>query len=188
MTILWEAAVSDVDRLRALRASGLVGTGPEEAFDRVVELAVKLTGAKCSCISLVDDETVTCKSSIGLPEGFPLRLRVIDTFCRYVVGSSRPFIVDDAAEDFRVSEDPSTSLFRIGAWAGYPVTDPDGYILGTLCVIDTRPHVWSDIDILVLATLAMAVSTEIALHKSLEDLVNVRRDLDELRRTKRPPS
>jgi GAF domain-containing protein len=182
MMTQWETAVRDVERLTALHDSGLLGTGPEDEFDRLVELAAKLTGAKCSCISLVGAETVSCKSSIGLPEDMPLPLRVIDTFCRYVVGSSRPFVVDDANHDSRVFDDPAAVKFGIGAWAGYPITDPDGFVLGTLCVIDNRSHSWTEDDILVLATLAKAVSTEIALRKSNQALVNVRTELEDLRR------
>ena len=181
--IEWETEVRDSNRLAALRNTGLVGSGPEDAFDQLVELAVKLTGAKCGGISLVDAEKVTCKSSLGLPEGEPLSLRVTDTFCRYVVGSGRPFIVDDAVHDSRVHDDPAISIFGIGAWAGFPIEDPNGYILGTLCVIDTRPHAWTASDILVLASLAKAVSTEIALRMSQQALVNVRRELNDLQRT-----
>jgi GAF domain-containing protein len=187
MTIDWETAVRDVERVAALHESGLLGTGPEEEFDRLVELAVRLTGATCSCISLVDAETVSCKSSIGLPEDMPLPLPVIDTFCRYVVGSSRPFVVDDAIEDSRVFDDPVTSKYGIGAWAGYPITDPDGFTLGTLCVIDCQSHAWTETDILVLATLAKAVSTEIALRKSRAALTRVRGELEDLRRKSHPP-
>ncbi|MGC2486093.1 MAG: GAF domain-containing protein [Acidimicrobiales bacterium] len=187
MTVDWETAVRDVERVAALHDSGLLGTGPEEEFDRLVELAVKLTGATCSCITLVDAEMVSCKSSIGLPQSMPLRLGVIDTFCRYVVGSRRPFVVDDAVEDSRVFDDPVTSNFGIGAWAGYPITDPDGYTLGTLCVIDIHSHAWTEVDILVLATLAKAVSTEIALRKSRDALLRVRGELEDLRRQARPP-
>lgn len=182
MTIEWETAVRDKKRLAALHGSGLIGSGPEDEFDRLVELAVNLTGARCGAISLVDAESVTCKSVVGLPEGLPGPLRVVDTFCRYVVGSSRPFVVDDAAQDSRVFDDPATSAFKIGAWAGYPITDPDGYILGTLCVIDNRSHSWTQGDILVLATLAQAVSTEIALRKSNRALISARTELDQLRR------
>lgn len=182
MTIDWEAAVRDEERLRALRESGLLSTGREDEFDRFVELAAELTGAACSVISLVESDGVYCKSSIGLPEGIEYPVSVLDTFCRYVIGSKRPFIVDDAANDSRVFGDPAIPRFGVGAWAGYPIMDPQGYILGTFCVIDTQARAWSDNDILLLATLAKAASTEIALRKSTEALARVRSELDDLRR------
>lgn len=182
MTIQWKAAVRNQKRLKALHESGLLGTGPEDAFDRLVELAAELTGVTRSCISLVDAEAVSCKSSIGLPEGTPFPRSVVDTFCRYVVGSNKPLIVDDAENDTRVFGDPVITEFGIGAWAGYPIMDPDGYILGTLCVIDDQSHAWTERDILTLATLAKAASTEIALRESNEELARVRKELDDLRR------
>jgi GAF domain-containing protein len=60
-------AVNDVDRLLALRATGLLDTPPEETFDRLTRLAGRILGVPVSLISLVDTDRQFFKSQIGLP-------------------------------------------------------------------------------------------------------------------------
>src|SRR5690606_38654386 len=49
------------------------------------------------------------------------------------------------------------------AYLGIPLTTADGWHLGSFCVIDTEPHVWSDEDIETMQTLAASVTNEIQL-------------------------
>ncbi|MEO9181114.1 MAG: GAF domain-containing protein [Acidimicrobiales bacterium] len=174
MTIAWEKGVRDPDRLIALQQSGLMGTGPEDAFDRLIELATELTGAPRGCITLVSDFSFNYKSAIGIPDEAPHSGGVADTFCRYVVGTGQPLIVDDAVSDTRTADNRAIQLHGVAAWAGYPIEDANGAVLGTFCLVDTSPHSWTDQDILVLATLAQAVSTEIALRQLRNELVEAR--------------
>lgn len=177
----WQSGVHDRERVAALQESGLVGTGSEDAFDRLVELAAELTGADRCCITLLDDNSFTYKGAVGLPEGSARSGNVADSFCRYVVGMGRPLVVNDAHEDPRVLDNPAIDLYGVASWAGYPIHSPDGSILGTFCMIGTKPHTWTEQEILILATMAQSVSSEIALRKTRAELVAVRRELDDLR-------
>ena len=163
MSCDWRIGVRDPVRVAALERSGLAGTGPDDAFDRLTELAALLVAAPRSFVTLVDAERYGYKSAVGLGEGYPRRGLVEQSFCRYVVGSGRPLIVDDAAADPRTSDNPAIKLHGVAAWAGYPIEDPSGAVLGTFCVADTSPHAWSDRDIQIVATLARVASSEIAL-------------------------
>jgi sigma-B regulation protein RsbU (phosphoserine phosphatase) len=168
MSIAWEEGVRDPKRVLALRQSGLVGTGPEDPFDRFIELA----------------ETFTHKSAVWIGDGEPHSGDIAESFCRYVVGTGQPLIVDDAVNDARTSDNPAIELHKVAAWAGYPIEDVNGAVLGTFCLIDSSPHPWSDQDILILATLSQAVSTEIALRRSVTELVESRKVIEELREVK----
>jgi GAF domain-containing protein len=183
MTITWEVGVHDPARLVALERSGLVGTGPEDAFDRLIELAARLIGIHSGCITLVDAVRTTAKSSVGFPEGLPLFLPIEQSFCRFVVGSGRPLVVDDARIDPRTMGDPAIEVFGAISWAGYPVKDGDGAVLGTFCLMDSTPHEWTAIDIDILATLAAAASSEIALRRSQSEAFALRQEVKALRRT-----
>jgi GAF domain-containing protein len=90
-------------------------------------------------------------------------------------------VVDDSRLDPRTAGDPTIEAFDAGAWAGYPIADADGCVLGTMCLMDPDPHEWTTRDLHVLATLAMAVSTEIALRQLRTEVVATRREIDRLR-------
>ena len=109
-------------------------------------------------------------SSVGFPEGLPLFAPIELSFCRFVVSSGRPFIVEDAHSDPRTVGDPAIDAFAAVSWAGYPIEDADGVVLGTFCVMDSVPHEWSALDLQVLATLAGSASTEIALRRLRAEL------------------
>jgi len=162
----WRSGVQEPRRLAALEASGLLGTDPEDAFDRLTELAAVLTGAERACVSLVDAHHYVFKSAVGLADGASWSGPVDASFCRYVVGSRQPFVVEDASADPSICGDPAMKAGAVAAWAGYPVEDGHGWVLGTFCLIDSRPRTWSDTDLHVLATLAGAVTCEVALRRA----------------------
>jgi GAF domain-containing protein len=176
MTSGWELEVRSPTRLAAVERSGLVGISPEDPFDRLIELAVELIGVPRGVIALVDAERTTAMSSAGFPEGLALFAPIDQSFCRFVVSSGRPFIVEDAHSDPRTIGDSAIEAFGAVSWAGYPIQDADGAVLGTFCVMDSIPHEWTSLDLQVLATLAMAASTEIALRRSRAELQAARRN------------
>ena len=178
MTAEWERAVHSHERLAAVQRSGLIGIGPEDPFDRLIELAVEVIGVSCGVIALVDSECTTAMSAVGFPEGMALLAPIDQSFCRFVVGSSRPFIVADANTDPRTTGDPAIKAFSAVSWAGYPLLDGEGAVLGTFCVMDPGPHDWTATDLHVLATLAMAASTEIALRRCRIELRSLRGEVD----------
>jgi GAF domain-containing protein len=147
----------------------------------LIELADELIGVRSGCITLDDAERTTAKSSFGFPAGLELSLPIELSFCRFVVASGQAFVVNDANEDPRTSGDPAVELFAKVAWAGYPIRDADGEVLGTFCLMDSEPYEWTARDLHILATLAAAASTEIARRRSAVEVVEARREANELR-------
>src|SRR6202011_1694754 len=98
------SAVHDARRLAAVEAVALVGSEPEEAFDRLARLAATVLGAPLAFVTLVDSERSWYKSRIGAPsDGDPFG-EVEDWFCQYVVGTGERLIVDDAHSDPRTAD------------------------------------------------------------------------------------
>ena len=177
----WRAGVGEPERVAALTRSRLFETDPEDAFDRLTELAVAVTGATRACMTFVDANEFAYKSTVGIPEGAPMSGPIGESFCCYVVGSSKPFVVDDARADPRTCDNPAIEMHGVEAWAGYPVEDDDGWVLGTFCLISTEPYAWTDTDLHVLATLARVASSEIALRHARSVINSARTVADELK-------
>jgi PAS domain S-box-containing protein len=56
------------------------------------------------------------------------------------------------------------------AYAGIPLTTPEGEAIGAFCAIDSQPRKWSEHELEVLEGLAQAVMTEIALRLKTKEL------------------
>jgi sigma-B regulation protein RsbU (phosphoserine phosphatase) len=161
------AAVFDARRLAAVKASDLVDSPPDEAFDRLAALAARLLDAPLAFITAVDATRSWYKSFIGGEPGAQRWGAVEESFCQYVVGSGSECIIGDACQDPLTKRNPAIENMGVVAWAGFPLHAPGGEVLGTLCVVDTKPRTWTDRDVQVLETLAAAASAEVALRASL---------------------
>ncbi len=162
--------ILNLQRLAALRATDLMDSAPEEAFDRLTRIGQKLLGVPVSLVSLVDGTRQFFKSQQGLLEPWasvretPLK----SSFCRHVVSSQADLIVGDAREHPLVKDNGAISDLGIIAYAGVPLTGDDGWTLGAFCAVDVAPRVWTESEIAVLHDLAQATMTEISLRASVK--------------------
>jgi GAF domain-containing protein len=170
-------AITDSDRLAAVRATGLLDTPAESAFDELAALGAALTSLPLAFITFVDEQRSYWKAAIGAGiDGQDTTTRqnsVEQSFCQYVIDAAAPVIINDAATDPRSRNNPSVRTMGVRAWAGFPVRDPAGHVLGSFCVVDTAPREFSTHDLQVLAALADAASREVALRHA----TRVARDL-----------
>ncbi|MBD0739361.1 GAF domain-containing SpoIIE family protein phosphatase [Streptomyces sp. CBMA29] len=164
------AVLSDPARLAALDASGMVGSTPERVFDDLTRLAVSVTGAAISAITFVGESRTYWKSVSHLPYGDveSWQNEVGDSFCYFAVGANGPFVVEDAEKDPRTAGHPAIGPWSVGAWAGFPIMTTDGQAIGTMCVIDAGPRVWTLRELETMSVLARAVSNEINVRMSLD--------------------
>lgn len=172
--------VTAPDRLRALRASGLLDSPPEAAFDRLTRLAARILDAPVSLVSLVSDDRQFFKSCVGLPPPYSesRQTPLSHSFCQYVT-RGEPLVVEDARRHPLVRRNAAIRDLGVIAYAGYPVVDLDGRVLGSFCVIDSRPRAWSDDDLQLIADLAASVSTEIQLRQALARAEERARDAED---------
>lgn len=125
-------------RLKVLWQYEVLDTVPEELFDDLTELAARICEAPIALISLVDEKRQWFKSKVGTDVKETSR---DVSFCAHAIKQSELFIVRDAAQDPRFANNPLvTSDPKIRFYAGAPLITPDGYALGTLCIIDKVPR------------------------------------------------
>ena len=163
------AGLTSPERLRALRATGLLDTPAEEPFDRLTQLVCRVLRVPVSLVSLVDADRQFFKSQQGLPERWA-RARetpLSHSFCQHVVLRHEPLIVGDARNDPLVCENLAIADLGVAAYLGVPLTTAEGHVLGSLCAIDTEPRVWSQDDLLTLQDIAHAVMGEIVLRAEI---------------------
>lgn len=155
--------LADERRLAVLRDARLLDTPAEESFDRLTTLATSFFEVPVALVSLVDDRRQFFKSAIGLAEPWSeaRETPLTHSFCRHVVESREPLIIEDAREDPLVRDNLAIPDIGVIACAGIPLITAGGLALGSFCVIDTKPRKWTAREIEILHTLAAGAVAEI---------------------------
>ena len=173
--------IGDEARLEALRRTSLLDTPPEEAFDRLTRMATAVLHVPMALVSLVDRDRQFFKSHCGLPEPIASARQgpLTHSFCKHAVGSREALVVRDARRDPVFAEYVAAGIGVI-AYAGVPLISSDGHALGTFCVVDGRPHDWTEEEIDILRVLAKCAMSEIELRLLVHDLRGMTKDLQGL--------
>ena len=151
-------------RLEALARYNVSDTVAEPALDRLTRLAANLFGAPIALISFIDGQRQWFKSSFGMEN------RVIsreDSVCLHALYQDDILVVSDALDDPRLAGNPQvTDLPHMRFYAGVPLTTPDGFHVGALCVIDRVPRRISPEQTAALADLAAMAMDALELRRS----------------------
>ena len=132
---------NDAERLKTLRSYPILDTLREQSFDDVVELATFICGTPVSLISLIDERRQWFKAETGFGEEETGRA---ESFCAYTLTTPGTLVVEDTLLDARFRDNPLVlGNPGIRFYAGAPLVAPNGHVLGTVCVIDTKPRVLS---------------------------------------------
>ena len=125
-------------RLRALRRYEVVGTEPEPNFDRITRVAASFFDVPIALINFIAEDQQWYKSAVGVESG---GRSLGSTFCLEAIRSGRTTTIEDAAESDQFSDHPLVeNPPGVRFYAGTPLETPDGYRIGTLCVLDTAPR------------------------------------------------
>jgi diguanylate cyclase (GGDEF)-like protein/PAS domain S-box-containing protein len=172
--------VDDRKRVEALIGLDILDTPEEQEFDELVQLASEICDTPISLVSLVDKDRQWFKASVGLAAKETPRSV---SFCSHAIQKPELFIVENAATDARFRNNSLvTGAPNIRFYAGIPLHAPNGYAVGTLCVIDTEPRTLTKSQRDALTILGRQVKARMELRqkqKSLEDTMRVNKQLME---------
>jgi len=153
--------VDETGRLAALHRYQVLDTPPEAPFEKITRIVQSVLGVPISAVSLVDADRQWFKSQQGLDCQETHR---DVSFCAHTIKTREPMVVEDALADPRFADN---ALVRgapfIRSYAGVPLNTPDGYNLGSLCAIDTRPRTFAPDQIALLKNFADLVIAELEL-------------------------
>jgi PAS domain S-box-containing protein len=146
-------------RLEKVRALAILDTPAEQRFDRITRIAADLFRVPIATITLIDANRQWFKSCIGLgvretPRAF--------SFCAHAVLADDTLVIPDARADPRFADNPLVvGEPGIRFYAGHPLSSPDGYKLGTLCLIDRVPRTLDAADLARLRDVAKIAENEL---------------------------
>ena len=174
--------LSDRARLRSLAETGLLDTPERDALNRYARIATQALRAPVSLVSLVDDARQFFAAAQGLdaPWSEHRQTPLSHSFCQHVVNERSALVVEDARSDDRVCDNLAIEDLSVAAYAGVPLCDPEGNVLGSFCVIDDRPRRWTSDELTLLRLLADAVAEEIELARRTSLAEKAETDLAEI--------
>ncbi|HEY0777499.1 MAG TPA: PAS domain S-box protein [Gemmatirosa sp.] len=170
-------------RLSAVRATGLLGNAPVAGLERVARLAARSLDAPVAQINLLTIDQQVPVAACAIPRATATNARpgaepdwttpvgLDSSFCQHVVVTGTPLVVADARVDERWRDNRATRESGLVAYASVPVrsaahtTAPgERYVIGTVCVVDFVPRIWTEQHLMTLADLAHAAEAEVARH------------------------
>lgn len=121
-------------------------------LDAITARSAEVVGTAVSMVSILLDSAQVMLSTHGAGEeagdlpGIPAEWAL----CTYTVLGAAPYVVGDSTIDPRHADNPMLAMAGLRSYAGVPLTDDSGQVLGALCVLDVAPRVFTEDDIAVL--------------------------------------
>lgn len=157
-------------RVDALHALALLDSDPDPDFDAIVAIGRRLFDVPTCLVTLVDRDRQWFKARAGLDVAETPR---VVSFCGHAILRREVLVVPDARRDDRFHDNPLViGEPHIRFYAGAPIRLPNGYTIGTVCVLspDARETFAADDRSLLegLADLALAAITVRAMRRELD--------------------
>jgi signal transduction histidine kinase len=155
----------EAERLEYLQSLDILDTAPESEFDQLVQLASAICGTPIALVTLVDHDRQWFKARLGLDVSETSREV---SFCGHTILQKDIMEIPDTHKDNRFHDNPLvTNDPNIRFYAGIPLTTQNGFNLGSLCVIDSKPRILTDEQKLYLKILGRQVVLQIELRQHL---------------------
>ena len=129
-------------RLTELDGLNLLDTFAEPDFDHVTERLTKLFKVPIALVTLIDKKRQWFKSQTGLRADLAeagCTSREV-SICGHVIANDEMLIVRDLARDPRFANNPFVKEYGLRFYAGVPLRGPNGFPVGSLCILDTKPR------------------------------------------------
>lgn len=179
---------NDTERLEALYRYKITNTPSEDSFDGIARLAAQIFNVPISLLSLVDAESIFFKANVGM--GNAKEANRGKSLCALAIMDKEVTVFEDAIEEPCLMANPNViGDFGLRFYAGAPLVTHDGFLIGTLCIIDKTSRKFGSKEREILEGLAKTAMDQIelrrsaldkidALHRSNAELTETRHDLE----------
>ena len=167
---------NDEDRLNKLNNYEILDTPAEEAFDKIALLACQIFDAPNGFVTFVDKDRVFLKSNLSaIPKNSIPREH---SLCSLAILEGEITFFQDTHKVPDLMDSPFVSAKDgIRFYAGAPLKTAEGHLLGTVCVIDSKPRKVSEKQMQMLETLASLVMDELENRVAAKKAIRAQSDL-----------
>jgi two-component system NtrC family sensor kinase len=162
-------------RIANLESYLVMDSEPEVCFDQLAFLASTICETPIALISFIDFDRQWFKSSVGIElHEIPRYLSA----CNQTIKNSHSYVIPDVKKDnSQYKEFMAKEGFQF--YAGVPITSPEGFNLGTLCVIDYEPKTLTNDQLQTLHVIADQICDLLEVRKKYRDNLQRLKDLGE---------
>ncbi|QCR23584.1 GAF domain-containing protein [Pontibacter sp. SGAir0037] len=152
------------ERLKRLYSYELLDSTQDNTFQDVVTMAAHMFKVPIAFVALVDKARVWFKARCGLDGRAEISRDL--SLCSIAILQNEVTVIKGAWLQELMQEKPEmASIYNVGFYAAAPLTTPDGYNIGTLCIVDREPKPFSQDDAAILSSFAAIVMEEIERQK-----------------------
>jgi phosphoserine phosphatase RsbU/P len=127
-----------------------------------------ILGTSLASVTIAGWRASPGRSGLHAPDTTGRQSPLEHSWLQSVIESQQKLIIDDARLNLHPRDRCPSRPAGVSAWAGFPVRDPHGNVVGVLCVADHLPRHWSAGEVELLETLAQVASREVALQVALQ--------------------
>ena len=163
----------DRARVAALHSSGALDPRAKPLFDVAAKRAADIFDVPMALVSLIDEHAQDVRGAFGSLKAAAdaagttavgaEQLNVLRelSICGHVVANAKTLVVPDIARDLRFARNPMLRDKGLRFYAGSPLRDTDGQVLGTLCLLDSEPRTLSKREVGLLEAMAQELMDQL---------------------------
>lgn len=168
---------NEEQRLACLNSYQILDSLEEQEYDDIVSLLAHICQTPVATIAFLDPERKWHKAKFGIDKEYVPRE---DAICAHTILGTEPLIVNDTLlhpEFCKIGMVVKAPYVRF--YAGVPLISKDGFNLGTLCTVDTKPNGLNDFQLQALQALGRQVVALLELRKNIQDLQHKQQELSQ---------
>jgi GAF domain-containing protein len=145
--------VADPERLRRAYGSRLLHADLKDQLQAICRTAVNMLGADCALVNIIGRDQLRFAAIYGDYDGSPVATD--ESYCQHhIMAGGEHFSVEDGRADQLTCNLKVVNEAHLYSYLGVPLIDPDGYVIGSLCVLSSNPRPWRPNDAFMLTSLA----------------------------------
>ena len=157
---------NDTERLKAVQYYDIIGDLKDSYFHNLGQIVARTFDTPIALISFVEKEKVSFKVNIGM-EGTNEVERGVSLCSLAILGDDPTIFFDATKEPCLINNPLVAGEFGLKFYAGAPITTPDGYNIGTLCILDFESREFSENESEILIDFAKVAMQELIARKEI---------------------
>lgn len=175
--------VDDQERSRVsdLKSYGIMDTPPEVSYNQLAFIASIICDTPVALVSFIDSERQWFKAAVGIDiKEIPRKT----SMCIKTLEQDNVIVISDMTKNPDYSDNYYVVEKKFVFYAGVPLISCSGHSIGTLCVLDWKPHTLTSEQVSTLKIIAQQIIDQSEMRKryreSMKDIREISKSKQEM--------